>query len=81
MKSYKIRLGSPEGIKDFVSATSKTACDVHVVSEDTVVDGKSVLALFSLPMGQPVTIRVDGSDEECKKLLDQLESLSMMIDL
>lgn len=73
MKSYQILLGSPEGIKRFANAAVLTQCEVRVESETMIVDGKSVLALFSLPMNSRVTLWVSGNDEECEHFRHALE--------
>ena len=73
MKAYQILLGSPEGIKRFANVAALTTCEVRVEADGTIVDGKSVLALFSLPMNRQVTLRVSGDDEACEQFRRALD--------
>lgn len=60
----RIFLKTPQDVKDFCYAMSKFPRNVSVkVQHDTyVVDGKSILGMFSLDLSQPVDIIFDSKD-------------------
>ena len=50
----------------FVGVAGRFPCQVHVGrSADSLVDGKSIMAVMMLAAGQgtPVTVRINGEDE------------------
>lgn len=64
MKHYKVTLNSIDSVKRFVELTTTTACEIDVLSGRYVVDGKSIMALFSIDLNSPVTVRFHGTDKE-----------------
>lgn len=55
----KIKLNSISDVKNFVSAANEIPCDVVVSSGMYIVDGKSILGLFSLDLSKDVMLNVD----------------------
>lgn len=64
MKDYKVTLNSIDSVKRFVDITTAVPCEIDVLSGRYVVDGKSIMALFSIDLNSPVTVRFHGTDEE-----------------
>ncbi len=62
MKEFEIRLSLPEEIKEFVKITSQCPFDIDLLSGRYVVDGKSILGIFSLDLTKPITVRVYSED-------------------
>lgn len=58
-----VNVGSINAIKDFVNTAVEVPYDVRVYSGPYVVDGKSVMGLFSLDLSSPVYVEVLGPDE------------------
>ncbi len=72
MKSVNINLSLTEDIKDLVRITSKYPFDIDLKSGRYVVDGKSILGIFSLNLKKP--IEVDIYSDDCDALLDELKA-------
>lgn len=66
----KAKLNTMEDIKDFVFILNEFENDVDVSSAQYVVDGKSILGVFSLDLDKELTVNFHGdvSDELKEKL-------------
>jgi phosphotransferase system HPr-like phosphotransfer protein len=71
MKEVEIRLSLPEDIKEFVKVTMKYPFDIDLLSGRYVVDGKSILGIFSLDLKEPIKVRMHCDD--CDSLIQELE--------
>ena len=56
----KIVLNNINDVKDFVNLMSKCSGEVSVYSERYIVDGKSIMGLFSLDLTKPVSVDFYG---------------------
>lgn len=61
MTSFSIQLTSVSDIKFFVDAASRLDCDVDVICGRYLVDGKSIMGLFSIDLSQPIFVEVRGT--------------------
>ena len=50
MKSIQIRLSTIADVRDFVNIVSATDVDVDLISGRYVIDGKSIMGIFSLDL-------------------------------
>ena len=66
---FWINLNSIERAKDFADLIASVPCDVDACSGRYVVDGKSLLGLFSLDLSKPVRVVVQGTDEDVEKVV------------
>ena len=64
MKSIKIRLSTIADVRDFVNIVSGTDVDVDLVSGRYVVDGKSIMGIFSLDLMSPITLNAHSDDAD-----------------
>ena len=64
MTSFAVQLTSVADIKEFVDAANRLDCDVDVICGRYLVDGKSIMGLFSLDLSHPVKVEVHGSDAD-----------------
>ncbi|MGM9550760.1 MAG: HPr family phosphocarrier protein [Clostridia bacterium] len=71
MKSFKVMLSSIVDVKNFVNIVNKFDFDLDLVSGRYVVDAKSLMAIFSLDLSSPLTLRV--YTEETEELLKSLK--------
>ena len=69
----KIKLALAEDIKKFVNETRTFTSDINVRSGNYVVDGKSILGLFSINTSNPIEIELVSSD------LEEIEKFNIMI--
>lgn len=56
MSSVKIRLSTIADVRDFVNIVAQSDVDVDLVSGRYVVDGKSIMGIFSLDLLSPITM-------------------------
>lgn len=71
MKSVQIRLSTIADVRDFVNIVAKTDADIDLQSGRYVVDGKSIMGIFSLDLLSPITLTVHSDDVD--EVLAQLE--------
>ena len=65
MKSIDIRLSTIADVRDFVNIVAKSDTDIDLTSGRYVVDGKSIMGIFSLDLLSPIklTAHADDTDE------------------
>lgn len=66
-----ILLNTVDKVKDFVHLVSGCPFDVDVISSRYVVDGKSIMGIFSLDLARPLTVRLLGQADP--QLTEELE--------
>ena len=54
----RINLNNIDDIKKFITVATSFMSDIDVITERTVVDGKSILALLSLDLSQDIYVRI-----------------------
>ena len=54
----RINLNNIDDIKKFIKVATSFVSDIDVITERTVVDGKSILALLSLDLSQDIYVRI-----------------------
>ena len=64
MKSIEIRLSTIADVRDFVNAVAKSDIDVDLKSGRYVVDGKSIMGIFSLDLLSPITLTAHSDDTD-----------------
>ena len=63
MEEIKIRLTTAEEVREFVRAARKCEFDVDISYGRAVVDGKSIMGIFSLDLDLPLELMADTEDE------------------
>ena len=63
---FQVLLTSVADVKNFVDATTACPSEIDVLSGRYVVNGKSIMCLFSIDLSVPVTVVVhgDGAEEQ-----------------
>ena len=64
MKSVMLRLNGAEDIQRFVSAVASYENDIDLRKGRYVVDGKSLMGIFSLDLSTPVEAIIYGTGED-----------------
>lgn len=65
-------LDNMEKVKKFVSITITKPYDVDLVSSKYVINGKSIMGIFSLDLTKPVMVNADiGDDKEFTEEIQQ----------
>ena len=72
--SCVIRLNSIEKVKDFVSRVSTFDCDIDVLYRRYILDAKSIMALLSVDLMQPLNVVIHSDDyEDLKRFFEIME--------
>lgn len=61
MKEILVKINSTTDIKEFVELTNMCEGNVTVYSGRYVVDGKSVMGIFSLDLSTPTKVEIEGT--------------------
>ncbi len=64
MKSIKIMLNTISDVRDFVNIVASYDGDVDLISGRYVVDGKSIMGIFSLNLLDPLVLQTEGPDAD-----------------
>ena len=72
MQTAMIQLKTAEDVKQLVSYVSGCGFDVDLVSGRSIVDGKSIMGIFSLDLATP--IRLDMHSDNCAAVLEKIET-------
>lgn len=72
MKAVNIKLSLAENVKSFVNIANRYPYDIDLRVGRHIVDGKSILGIFSLDLSRPITMEVYA--DECDDLIQELKS-------
>ena len=64
MKTINIRLNTIADVRDFVNIVSKSEIEVDLKSGRYVVDGKSIMGIFSLDLLAPIELTAHSDDTD-----------------
>ena len=62
MKTVEIRLSTIADVRDFVNIVSATETDIDLSSSRYIVDGKSIMGIFSLDLLSPIKLTAYTED-------------------
>lgn len=64
MNRIKIKLSTPEMVSGFINVCSKYEnCDINVYDGSNILDGKSIIGIFSITQGKEIEVEAINSDE------------------
>ena len=65
MKTASVRLSTIADVRDFVNIVAKSDVDIDLKSGRYIVDGKSIMGIFSLDLLSPIelTAHTDNAEE------------------
>ena len=70
----KIDLSTVNKIKNFVGITTSFDCDFDIVSGRYIIDGKSIMGIFSLDISRPILLKVHALDDiQAEKIKEALK--------
>ena len=72
MKNIKVCINAIEDVKEFNSICSKSMCDIDVGSGKYIVDGKSILGLYSLDLTKPVCVSINGTSNDIESFISMI---------
>ena len=69
-----IKLNSLEKVKRFVDKATNFECDVDVLYRRYILDAKSIMALLSADLTEPLKVMIHTNDyDELKRFFDTME--------
>ena len=71
MKAVNIKLSLAENVKTFVNIANRYPYEIDLRVGRHVVDGKSILGIFSLDLSKPITLEIYS--DHCDDLLEELK--------
>lgn len=72
MKTAKIRLSTIADVREFVGDIAAFDGDVDLSSGRYIVDGKSIMGIFSLDLLSPIQLTVHADDKLADELLGKI---------
>lgn len=69
MSSMKILIDSISKVKEFNNLAVKFPCEIDIISGRYIIDGRSLMGLFSLDLAKPVEMKFDKKYEDLANLL------------
>ena len=75
MTTFPIQLNSVSDIKFFVDAAMRMDCDIDVTCGRYLVDGKSIMGLFSIDLSAPIEVEVQGTQAQADLFRGSVEKL------
>ena len=69
MSTINILIDSISKVKEFNNLAVKFPCEIDIISGRYIIDGRSLMGLFSLDLGKPVEMKFDKKYEDLAKLL------------
>lgn len=67
--SMKILIDSISKVKEFNNLAVKFPCEIDIISGRYIIDGRSLMGLFSLDLAKPVEMKFDKKYKDLAKLL------------
>lgn len=69
-----IKLNTIENVKDFVNRVTSFECDVDVLYRRYILDAKSIMALLSADLTEPLKVVIHTDDyEELRRFFEMME--------
>lgn len=74
MTTVQISLNSIDKVKSFVNTIIQFPYDFDLISGRYVIDGKSIMGIFSLDLSKPIDLTIHaGEDEDIENVLAALK--------
>ena len=71
MRAVNIKLSLAQNVKSFVNIANRYPYDIDLRVARHVVDGKSILGIFSLDLSKPITLEV--YNDNCDDLMEDIK--------
>lgn len=74
MEHFTILLNSFDKIKEYIKIVGKLDCDLDMISGRYIIDGKSILGIFSLDLSKPIEVSVVNGQQDSNYVYNELKS-------
>ncbi|MBR5543476.1 MAG: HPr family phosphocarrier protein [Oscillospiraceae bacterium] len=75
MYKFNIKLTTIKEVQDFVNAACRQMCDIDIISGKYITDAKSIMGIFGIDHSKPVTVSVEGTEEEYKAFREAVKDI------
>lgn len=75
MTEVKVRIGTIDAAKEFISKTTKQIFDIDIVSGRYIIDAKSIMGIFSLDLTKILTLKIHAEKAECEDFLNLIDNI------
>lgn len=77
-KEYEFKLNSIESVKDFVNLASRVSADISIYSGRYIINGKSIMGIFSLDLTKVLNCSIEGSCEDIETFELGIKSMKLI---
>lgn len=77
-KKFSINLDTVELVKDFVTLTSRIDGDIVIKSDRWIINGKSIMGIFSLDLSKDLDCEIEASEKQVKIFEEGLRKLNLI---
>lgn len=70
-----VKFSSIEDVKHFVRCAEKQNFELDLVSGRYVIDGKSIMGIFSLDLSTPKMLEIHASETEVEGFLEEIKDI------
>lgn len=78
MVTAKIKLNTIEKVKSFVRLMEKTHYDIDLYSERYIINGKSIMGIFSLDLSKEINVKAHTINED--EMHEFIETIKPFMD-
>lgn len=66
-----------EDVKNFVRCAEQQSFEIDLVNGRYVIDGKSIMGIFSLDLSTPKMLEIHASNDEAEGFLEKIKDICM----
>lgn len=77
MRELVISLNSIDKVKSFVSIAAKFDAEIDLVSGRYVIDGKSIMGIFSMDLSKSIILRIHESGEKAEEIVKAFDQYAV----
>lgn len=78
MRELVISLNSIDKVKSFVSIAAKFDAEIDLVSGRYVIDGKSIMGIFSMDLPKSIILRIHESGEKAEEIVKAFDQYKVI---
>ena len=72
-----VKFSCVEDVKNFVRCAEQQSFEIDLVNGRYVIDGKSIMGIFSLDLSTPKMLEIHASNDEAKGFLEKIKDICM----
>ena len=72
-----VKFSCVEDVKKFVRYAEQQSFEIDLVIGRYVIDGKSIMGIFSLDLSTPKILEIHASNDEAERILEKIKAICM----